>query len=604
MKPLFQIKALSKSYGARVLFDDATMAIPEKGKIGLVGRNGAGKSTLLRILIGEEHPDAGEIVASEMLRLAYLSQSDPFEESETVQSFLERVSGKPEWECARIAARFEITPELFGASVRTLSGGFQMRVRLSAMLLSDPNFLLLDEPTNYLDLNTLLLLEKFLQSYNGGFMIVSHDREFLKNTCEQTLEVEHGRLFLFPGDVESYLEFKEDRRSEQIRQNRNIEARRKELAGFVERFRAKASKASQARSKQKQLERLHTIEIDHPLRNVRIRIPSPQSRKGLALRTEGLAIGYDGLTVAAGISLQIRSGARMAVLGQNGQGKSTLLKTLAGRLEPRAGSFRWGKGSVAYYAQHVYGEIPEDRTIVTYLTMAAARDVTRQEILDMAGSFLFQGDDVEKPVRVLSGGERARLCLAGLLLGKSEILLLDEPTNHLDFETVEALGFALRDFTGTLFVVSHDRTFVKLIATEIIEIDRGEVSVYPGDYDGYVYRLQSGAGSTTNARPIEASSARESPTASPVSGGLNDYQMRKRDRSDLALKNREARESEERVRHLEAERDRLLKELADDPGSYVPERDERLTTIARELEDCEARWLTLQGEIEELRTRT
>ncbi len=489
-KALLQLNNLYKSYGAQAVLDGAVASFMENQKVGVIGRNGAGKSTLCKIITGHEEADAGAVVKSQNLRLSYLEQHDPYTLDETVMAFLTRYTGKAEWRCGEVAGQFQLKNEILKTAIGELSGGYRTRVKLASMLLADPNFLILDEPTNYLDLKTLILLEDFLQEYHGAFLIVSHDREFLKKTCEDTLEIENGDMTLYPGPVEEYLIFKEEQKAQILSTNRNIEAKKKQLQAFVDRFHAKASKASQARSKMKQIEKLKTIEVGHPLGNVHIKIPGVEKRGGIAVRCENLSIGYPEKTVARKINLEIEQGARVAVLGDNGQGKTTFLRTLAGDLAPKSGDFHWGHHlKVGYYAQHVFSTLHPGQDVYTHLYEKAAAGVTRQEIMNLAGSFLFKGDDVKKMVGILSGGERARVCLAGLLLSKCQVILLDEPTNHLDFETVEALGRALKSFSGTIFFVSHDRTFVNLVATQIVEVGGGAVIRYPGSYEDYVYHL-------------------------------------------------------------------------------------------------------------------
>lgn len=491
MGVLIQVNNIHKSYGPNVIFDDASVIFASEQKIGLIGRNGAGKSTLCKMITGHEEIEAGEIRKSNDLRLSYLEQQDPFKPEETVIDFLMRYTGREEWQCGEMAWRFQMHHDLLERPIKSLSGGFQTRVKLISMMLREPNFLILDEPTNYLDLSTLILLENFLQEYKGGFIIVSHDREFLKRTCEETLEVENGQLTIYPGKIEDYFAFKTEQKEQALAYNKNIEAKKKQLQRFVDRFGAKASKASQARSKKKQILRLKPIEIDNPLATVKIKIPGCEVRNGLAMRCEDLAVGYPEKVVAQHIRVEALCGSRVAILGDNGQGKTTFLRTIAGDLQAKSGGFRWGNNlKVAYYAQHVYQAIDPGHDVYSYLNTKCADGITSQEILNIAGNFLFKGEDVRKKVAVLSGGERARLCLAGMLLTKSNVLLLDEPTNHLDFETVEALGNGLKDFPGTIFFISHDRTFVNLVATEIFDVKDGKVIRYTGDYAEYVYHLE------------------------------------------------------------------------------------------------------------------
>jgi len=286
------------------------------------------------------------------------------------------------------------------------------------------------------------------------------------------------------------LVFKEEQNQVIENYNINVLAKRKHLMTFVTRFGAKASKASQAKSKMKQIERLKTIETAHPLSNVRINIPNVEKKNAMAFRCHDLAIGYPEKIIASGIHMEFDQGTHIAILGDNGQGKTTFMRTIAGLLDKKHGTFRWGhRLKTSYYGQHIFSVFDPNNDVYTCLSNMAAESVTRQEILNLAGSFLFKGNDILKKVAVLSGGEKARVCLAGLLLTKSEVLLLDEPTNHLDFETVEALGRALKAYHGTIFFISHDRTFVNLLATDIIEIKEGKLERYPGNYEEYVYRM-------------------------------------------------------------------------------------------------------------------
>jgi ATP-binding cassette subfamily F protein 3 len=594
-RTLIQISQLHKQYGATVIFEDAQVAIQDDDKIGVIGRNGAGKSTLCRIILGEEEADAGDVVLHPELRLSYLEQKDSFLPNETVLEFLMRYSQQEDWRCGKIAGRFLLKNDLLSRPVAALSGGFQTRVKLCAMLLREPNFLILDEPTNYLDLKTLLLLEEFLRDCPFGFIIVSHDREFLKKTCSSTMEVERGEIVLYPGNVEDYLGYKEMQQQQAAAINANIEIRRKQLQTFVDKNKAKASKATQAASKVKMLERLRPIEVEHTLATVKITMPAVETRKGMALRLTGLGIGYPGKPIATDINIEIDRGQHVAVLGDNGQGKTTFLSTLAGVLKIQAGELRWGhEVRIGSYAQHVFTSMDPNITVRRYLDKAALSapgpTIPSQTILDMAGCFLFRGDDVDKKISVLSGGERSRLCLAGLLLAKYPVLLLDEPTNHLDFETVEALASALRGYNGTLFFTSHDRTFVSLVATQIIEVRDGTVALYPDDYGSYVYRIE---------KEVRDESADLKRSAAPAQQpGTTAVRRERQERLNTARN--KLRTVEKQVAALDAQKRAIIQQMAEQPGGYSPELQARLETVSGDLERCESDWMAITEHIEAL----
>ena len=418
MAVLIQINNAHKSYGDQVLLDGAEASIVEGAKVGFVGRNGAGKSTLLRIMLGEEELDSGQLVAHPRLRVGYLRQHDPFLPGETTIEFLQRDSGQAEWKCGEVAGKFELKGDYLAGPVSSLSGGWQTRVKLAALLLHEPNLLLLDEPTNFLDLRTQILLEHFLRNFRGGILVVSHDRAFLKGTCDQTLDLSRGKLTLYPGKIEEFIQYQAERVEHDLKVNQSIVTKQKQLQRFIDKNRAGANTASQARSKQKQLDRLQTTEIAGLERTACIRAPRVNPRQGTVLRTADLTIGYPEHEVAKNINLEIEHGQRAAIVGDNGQGKTTLLRSLVGSLDLLGGDVKWGHASdIGTYAQHVYSTLPEKKTVLEYLEYQAMPGTTTQDILALAGALLFRDSHVQKKIKVLSGGERARLCLAGLLLG-------------------------------------------------------------------------------------------------------------------------------------------------------------------------------------------
>lgn len=532
---LLQVNEISKSFGEKHILDKASVVISEKQKIGIIGRNGAGKTTFFKMVLGKEEIDSGEILHMPDLRLGYIEQNDPFLPGETVMDFLERYTGKPQWQCAKVASQFQLKNEKLTTLITGLSGGFQMRVKLTATLLFEPNLLLLDEPTNYLDLSTLILLEKFLLSFRGSVMVITHDREFLKKTCTSTLDVDGGQLFLHPEGLEEYLEFKAEQKALAASVNLNIEKKQKQLKTFVDRFGAKASMAASAQSKLKQIAKLDTkkIGIANAFSTVKMYIPPVEAKQGNALEIKNLDIGYPNKTVATGINFEIERGKKVAILGDNGQGKSTLLKTIAGELQPVNGTSTWKPGlKLSYYNQHVSQSMDPKDTIYDYAKKASEGQSKDDEIYRILGNFLFKKADYTKTIAVLSGGEKARLCMAGMFLTKADVYLLDEPTNHLDFETVEAMGQALGEFNGTVLVVSHNRTFVNLIATEIIEVKNGQVKRVLGTYEDYVWQLEQEAEKETSSNEPQSTSTPDPyPTAGPSGGSKENakkiYELKK-----------------------------------------------------------------------------
>ena len=511
MAVLLQIRDAHKSYGDQDLLDGAEATITDDVKVGFIGRNGAGKSTLLRVLLGEEELDRGEIIRHPKLRLGYLRQHDPFLPGELAIDFLMRDSGQPDWKCGEVAGQFELKGDYLEGPVAKLSGGWQTRLKLAALLLHEPNLLLLDEPTNFLDLRTQILLEHFLRNYKEACLIVSHDRAFLAATCSHTLELSRGKLTMFPGKIDEFLEFQTEQREVTERTNATVLSKRRQLEEFIAKNKARASTATRAKSKSKLLERLEVTHVAGSEATANIRAPIVEPRQGPALRCRGLTIGYPDRVVAHDIDVEIDHGSRAAIVGDNGQGKTTFLRTVVDSLKPLKGDARWGYGcNIGVYAQHVYTSLPDNQTVLDYLEYSAASGTKMQAILDLAGSMLFRGDHVKKRIAVLSGGERARLCMAGLLLSPSNVLVLDEPGNHLDVDTVEALAEALLAYKGTVVFTSHDRHFMKRVATSIIEVRNSHVTNYGGDYDSYLYfvnkEIDDGereqAVRSSNAKPI------------------------------------------------------------------------------------------------------
>jgi len=444
---------------------------------------------------------------------------------------------------------------------------------------------MLDEPTNYLDLSTLLLLERFLESFDGGVLLISHDREFLKKTCNCTLEVALGKLELYPGDIDGYLVYKAEQISHAEAFNRNVEKKQEHLEKFITRFGAKASKAAAAQSKMKQLEKLQKVEIDAPAATAKIRFPRQERKKGTAVEVKDLVIGYPNKRVAGPVNITLERGKRVGVLGDNGQGKSTFLKTLAESLSPLSGTVKWGHGTqIGYFAQHVYEELNQPFSVVQYLEREADVSVTKQQVMDTAGSLLFSGDDMHKPLSVLSGGERARVLLARIILSNPTVMLLDEPTNHLDFETVELLAAGLREYSGTVFFISHDRTFIRQVATGVVHVSEGQIRNFPGPFDEFVYYLQGiiAAESQVDApAPVAKVTAPKGPSSA-------------KERRELT---KTAAMLENKIAKLEKEKAELTRFFATDPIGVSDEKSARLKFVETEIKRCEAEWVTVDNRL-------
>ena len=590
MPVVLQLQNAFHRYGPQHLLDGASFALADDEKVGLIGRNGAGKSTLCRLLLGEEELDAGEVVRGKKLRLGYLRQHDPFQDKETVIEFMMRDSGKPDWQCGEIAWQFQFAQEQLEQPVRELSGGWQTRAKLAALLLHEPNLLILDEPTNFLDIRTQMLLEGFLRDFRGGCLVVSHDRTFLKNTCTHTLELSQGQVTLYPGDVESYLQQVEERQEHDRRVNATTLTKRKQLETFINKNRANANTASQARNKAKQLERLELVETVAAEAKVHFSFPNVEPRKGPAVRTEGLAIGYPDHRVADDIHVEIEHGTRVGIVGDNGQGKTTFLRTICDSLEPLEGTIKWGFGCKAgTYAQHVYTSLPDNKTVEQYLDYEASPGTTLQQLKDVAGSFLFSGAMAEKKIKVLSGGERARLVLAGLLLQKHNILILDEPGNHLDVETVEALADALIRYSGTVIFTSHDRHFMHRVATHVIEVNDGRVVSYPASYDDYVYRVQTEIDTgLRSSAPGRGASEANVPPADRKARGRTEHNAQKKIKA-----------LERKIQKLDGEKRKLNDNLLTVTETKESRRvQSELTDVTSQLEQLEEEWLVVSGELE------
>ncbi len=578
MAPLLQVNNLQKEYGGKIIFSGLSFSVEAKQKIGVIGRNGAGKSTLFKIILDKEKADDGEVIIGKNVIIGSIEQESDFLENELAIDYLKRKSKREDWQCQKVSNQFRFTLEQLEKPVSELSGGWQMRLKLSAMLLLEPTLFLLDEPTNYLDLGTILLLEDFLKSYRGAFLVISHDRQFLKNTCTETIEITSHRCISFPQGIETYLAFKEQRAISDQNLNKKIDREQKHLQKFVDRFRYKDSKAKQAQAFIKKIDKMevHKISIEHNSSTVRIMMPDIVKLKKTILNVDNLSIGYNNKALVSDLDFIVKGGERIIIVGDNGQGKTTLLRTLTEELPVISGSFSWFTGlKKGYYGQQSTLNLNQDEQVGEYLRRLASNDLKTEKVLQMAGDFLFRDEDLKKSLGVLSGGEKSRLILAGLLLSKPDILILDEPSNHLDFETVESLGLALQNYNGVLLFTSHDRTFANLVTTGIIEVNNGRSKRYYHGYEDYIIQLEKRLGLSML---IEKYSQIESPNLI--------YQENKDRQKKL-------KSLENKLIKLEKQQEDIFKYFVDHPINYDSEKITELEEVKKLIKETEAQWLEL-----------
>jgi ATP-binding cassette subfamily F protein 3 len=585
---LLQMNNGYKAYGTQMLFDEATFSINEGEHVGIIGPNGAGKSTLFKILINEEELNEGKVVRSQNLRLGYLSQYDTWTPDETGNSYLERVCTIPVWEAKMAGRDMQVAEEIFEKPIRTLSGGYRMRMKLIGLLGTDPNLMLLDEPTNYLDLETTLLLERFLQSYKGAFLLISHDREVLRRTTDHTLEVESGEIIKYSGNIDDYFEQKELLRTQLAAQAQTQALKKKAIMDFVSRFGASATKARQAQSKLKSMNKMEVIEFKAVPIKAAIQIPEPPHVGRTVMTLKDADFGYPEKKVLKNVNLEIRRGDHVAVVGLNGAGKSTLLKGLAGMINPTRGTRELGyQVQIAIFNQHVVEVLNPEHTIYESLEEVTDITITPQDIRAMAGSLLFSTEHIAKKIKVLSGGEKSRVALGRILLQKAPCLLLDEPTNHLDFQTVEALTQALNKYSGTIIVVSHDRGFIRRVGTKILEVSKGAVVVYPGTYDEYVWSLQQKL-----ARDDFEEENTEADNDSAPEVVVKPKTNSKQEAKDRRAREKRLEQCQNRIATLESENLELNEQIASGADN-MQEAIKKLSNNALEIQKLEAEWLEL-----------
>ena len=584
---ILQANKIERSFAGEVLFDNISLQVDERDRIALVGKNGAGKSTLLKILVGEEEPTSGEINKKRDLSLSYLAQDSRFESSNTIydemlhvfddlrktektlrqmelamgektgadleklmqdydrlsEEFRQAGGFTYEADIRAILNGFKFDESMWQMKIEELSGGQNTRLALAKMLLEKPNLLVLDEPTNHLDIETIAWLENYLVNYSGALLIVSHDRYFLDKVATITLDLTKHSLDRYVGNYSSFVEQKEQKL---LTEAKNYEKQQKEIAAledFVNRNLVRASTTKRAQSRRKQLEKMERLDKPEAgTKSAHMTFHSDKTSGNVVLTVEEAAVGYDDQVLSEPINLDIRKMNAVAIVGPNGIGKSTLIKSIVGQIPFIKGEARFGANVEVGYYDQTQSKLTPHNSVLDEL-WNDFKLTPEVEIRNRLGAFLFSGDDVKKTVGMLSGGERARLLLAKLSMENNNFLILDEPTNHLDIDSKEVLENALIDFDGTLLFVSHDRYFINRVATQVLELSEEGSTLYLGDYDYYLEKK-------AELEALAAAQAEAVPAASMEEVTSNDYHLQKQNQKEL-------RKITRRIEQLEAEMEEL-----------------------------------------------
>ncbi len=631
---IIQANKIERSFAGELLFDNINLQVDERDRIALVGKNGAGKSTLLKILVGEEEPTSGEINKKKDISLSYLAQDSRFESENTIyeemlhvfddlrrtekqlrqmelemgeksgegldklmadydrlsENFRQAGGFTYEADIRAILNGFKFDESMWQMKIAELSGGQNTRLALAKMLLEKPNLLVLDEPTNHLDIETIAWLENYLVNYSGALIIVSHDRYFLDKVATITLDLTKHSLDRYVGNYSRFVELKEQKLATEAK---NYEKQQKEIAAledFVNRNLVRASTTKRAQSRRKQLEKMERLDKPEAgKKSANMTFQSEKSSGNVVLTVENAAIGYDGEILSEPINLDLRKMNAVAIVGPNGIGKSTFIKSIVDQIPFIKGEKRFGANVEVGYYDQTQSKLTPSNTVIDEL-WNDFKLTPEVEIRNRLGAFLFSGDDVKKSVGMLSGGEKARLLLAKLSMENNNFLILDEPTNHLDIDSKEVLENALIDFDGTLLFVSHDRYFINRVATHVLELSENGSTLYLGDYDYYVEKKAEVEAIQTE----EVSTSNQAKEASPV----NDYQAQKESQKEARKLMRQIESLEAEIEELETQSQAISEQMLEtNDAEKLMELQAELDKISHRQEEAMLEWEELSEKV-------
>ena len=631
---ILQANKIERSFAGEVLFDNINLQVDERERIALVGKNGAGKSTLLKILVGEEKPTSGEINKKKDISLSYLAQDSRFESENTIydemlhvfddlrrtekqlrqmelemgeksgadldklmsdydrlsENFRQAGGFTYEADIRAILNGFKFDESMWQMKIAELSGGQNTRLALAKMLLEKPNLLVLDEPTNHLDIETIAWLENYLVNYSGALIIVSHDRYFLDKVATITLDLTKNSLDRYVGNYSRFVELKEQKLATEAK---NYEKQQKEIAAledFVNRNLVRASTTKRAQSRRKQLAKMERLDKPETgKKSANMTFQSEKTSGNIVLTVENAAIGYDGEVLSEPINLDLRKMNAVAIVGPNGIGKSTFIKSIVDQIPFIKGEKRFGANVEVGYYDQTQSKLTPSNTVLDEL-WNDFKLTPEVEIRNRLGAFLFSGDDVKKSVGMLSGGEKARLLLAKLSMENNNFLILDEPTNHLDIDSKEVLENALIDFDGTLLFVSHDRYFINRVATHVLELSENGSTLYLGDYDYYVEKKAE----------VEMSQAEEASTSNQVKepSPVNDYQAQKESQKEVRKLMRQIESLEAEIEELESQSQAISEQMLEtNDADKLMELQAELDKISHRQEEAMLEWEELSEQV-------